>query len=155
MKWHPCYRDSLIYSRVFNDMVSLLPGFSHVQPCVQWNGIPVSSYHFIEHTAVYERIPVTRTSFNWTHRCIWDNSYFIKHTAVYERIPVTGIPFHWKRGCISENPGNWDTISLDRWLLIWESKVTKIPFTGVNERIPVTGMSFHRTHGCWYENRGK
>ena len=136
MKWDPSYRDSLIYSRVFNEMASQLPGFSFIQPCVQWNGIPVTG--ILSYTAVCSMkwYPSYRDSLIYT-RVFNETASQLPGILLYIRVFSEVVP---------QLPGLHTVVCSMKWYSCYRDNLIQPCFQW--NGIPVTGILWY-TAVCW------
>ena len=148
MKWYPSYQDSLIYSRVFNEMASQLPGFFHIQPCVQWNGISVTG--IISYTAVCSMKWYTNYRDSLIYSRVFNEMVsqlprfsHIQPCVQWNGIPVNGILWYTVVCSMKWHPGCWDSLLYSR---VFNEMVSQISqFSDIQPRfqwngIPVTGI---------------
>ena len=106
MKWYPSNRDSLIYTRAFNEMASQLQGFPHIQPCVQWNGIPVTG--ILSYSAV--------CSMKWYPS--YRDFLLYRPCVQWNGIPVTGTLWYTPVHSMKWHPSYQDSLMYSRVCLM-------------------------------------
>ena len=106
MKWYPSNRDSLIYTRAFNEMASQLQGFPHIQPCVQWNCIPV--------TGILSYIAVCSMKWYPSYR----DFLLYRPCVQWNGIPVTGTLWYTPVHSMKWHPSYQDSLMYSRVCLM-------------------------------------
>ena len=126
MKWYPSYRDSLIYSRLFNEMVSQLPGFSYTVVChVKW-------YPSYRGSLIYSRVFNEMVSqlpglYTAVRSMKWHPSY--RNNLIYSRV---------FNEMVSQLPGFSDIQPCVQW--------NDIPVTGIPSYTAVCSMKWYPSY---------